>query len=208
MSSPQTTPRWRRRPGDRPREILRAALEVFGEQGLAGARIDDIARRAGLSKGTLYHYFPSKEALFRALVRETVDASTRGVLPADAAGAPSTLLRAFIRGFWTRASSTGNQILYRLVMAELHRFPELVSFYAEEISGSSVRFVAALVQRGIDAGEFRGVDPLAAGRLLVSLVAQNALWSGRPELFPHAAARSDEQVVGEVEDFFFRALRN
>src|ERR1043165_10134843 len=65
-------PRWRRLPEERPRQILAAALEVFGEHGLAGARLEDIAKRAGLSKGTIYLYFPNKEELFREMVRDTV----------------------------------------------------------------------------------------------------------------------------------------
>ena len=65
-------PRWRRLPGERPGQILQAALEVFGERGLAASRLEDIAKRAGLSKGTIYLYFPNKEELFREMVRHTV----------------------------------------------------------------------------------------------------------------------------------------
>src|SRR3954454_20532119 len=67
-----TEPRWRRLPEERPRQILAAALEVFAEHGLAAARLEDIAKRAGLSKGTIYLYFPNKEALFREVIRQTV----------------------------------------------------------------------------------------------------------------------------------------
>ena len=66
----QTEPRWRRLPEERPKQILAAALEVFGERGLASARLEDIAKRAGLSKGTIYLYFPNKEELFREMVRQ------------------------------------------------------------------------------------------------------------------------------------------
>src|SRR6478609_2769386 len=69
---PNQEPRWRRLPEDRPRQILTAALEVFGERGLAAARLDDIAKRAGLSKGTIYLYFPNKEELFREVIRNSV----------------------------------------------------------------------------------------------------------------------------------------
>src|SRR5690349_3177810 len=69
---PNQEPRWRRLPEDRPGQILTAALEVFGERGLAAARLDDIAKRAGLSKGTIYLYFPNKEELFREMVRAIV----------------------------------------------------------------------------------------------------------------------------------------
>src|SRR3954470_17850474 len=65
-------PRWRRLPKERPAQIVEAALEAFGERGLAGARLEDIARRAGVAKGTIYSYFPNKEALFQAVIRRTV----------------------------------------------------------------------------------------------------------------------------------------
>src|SRR6478672_8571642 len=72
MSEAVTEPRWRRLPEERPRQILDAAFAVFAERGLAAARLDDIAKRAGLSKGTIYLYFPNKEELFREVVHSTV----------------------------------------------------------------------------------------------------------------------------------------
>jgi AcrR family transcriptional regulator len=206
MATMPAAPRWRRRPEDRPREILAAAMEVFADQGLAGARIDDIAARAGLSKGTVYHYFPGKDALFRELVRQIVRDNTVGIVAADADGPARDLLRAFIRGLWAWVRTPEFDALYRLVLGELRQFPDLSRFYADEIAGRTVEHVAALVQRGISAGEFHAVDAPAAGRALVALLTQNALWVSRPEVFPHAAWRSDEQVLAEVEEFFFAAL--
>ena len=74
MNSPLATPeqRWTRRKQARPAEILDAALKVFAEKGYAGARMDDIARRAGVTKGTIYLYFENKEAVFKSLVRESI----------------------------------------------------------------------------------------------------------------------------------------
>jgi AcrR family transcriptional regulator len=206
MKPAPTAPRWRRRPEDRPREILQAALEVFAEQGLAGARIDHIAARAGVGKGTLYHYFPGKDELFRELVRQTVREMTVGVLPPETQGTATELLRGFMRGYWARLRTPGFDALYRLVLGELHNFPELVRFYAGEIAGTTVEFVARLVERGIAEGELGAVDPRAAGRMLVALLTQNALWAARPALFPHAASRPDAEMLAEVEEMFFRAV--
>ena len=72
MSEPVAEPRWRRLPEERPKQILEAALAVFAERGLAAARLEDIAKRAGVSKGTIYLYFENKEELFRGVVRDTV----------------------------------------------------------------------------------------------------------------------------------------
>src|SRR2546430_11962234 len=93
MAKPQ--PRWRRRKDDRPAEILSAALDCFAERGFAATRLDDIAARAGVSKGTLYLYFPGKEELFKALVREELlpnverlEAAAAGPRPAPDLAAP------------------------------------------------------------------------------------------------------------------------
>lgn len=207
MTTIQAAPRWRRRPEDRPRQILAAALQVFAEQGLAGTRIDDIAARAGLSKGTVYHYFPGKDALFRALVRQMVTDNTEGVVPFDAPGSPRELLRAYIHGVWVRMRTPEFHAMYRLILGELHQFPDLTEFYASEIAGRTMEKVADMVNRGVAAGEFRRVDGKAAGRALAALLTQNAMWAGRPELFPHVANRSDEQVLAEIDEFFFQSLQ-
>ena len=185
---------------------MSAAVEVFAEQGLAGARIDDIAARAGLSKGTVYHYFPGKDALFRELVRRMVSENTEGVVSAGAQGSPRELLRSYIHGVWRRMRTPGFHAMYRLVLGELHQFPDLARFYADEIAGRTTDHVAALVERGTARGEFRAVDPRAAGRTLAALLTQNALWAGRPELFPHTAHRGDDEVLAEIDEFFFRSI--
>ncbi|HEV8407280.1 MAG TPA: helix-turn-helix domain-containing protein, partial [Sphingomicrobium sp.] len=73
-------PRWQRRAEDRPREICAAALEVFAEKGFAAAKLDEIARRAGVSKGTLYLYFADKEQLFRAVVRDSIAPNVEAII--------------------------------------------------------------------------------------------------------------------------------
>src|SRR3569832_980450 len=96
-------PRWRRLPGERPEQILNAALIEFGERGLAGARLEDIAKRAGLSKGTIYLYFPNKEELFREVIRQTIIAqierAERELAAATQQSATETLTQ-FVRGYW------------------------------------------------------------------------------------------------------------
>jgi len=96
-------PRWRRLPEERPRQILEAALATFGERGLACSRLEDIAKRAGLSKGTIYLYFPNKEELFREVVRQTViaqiECAERELAEAAALTATETLVQ-FVRSYW------------------------------------------------------------------------------------------------------------
>src|ERR1700759_2945816 len=97
-------PRWRRLPEERPGQILAAALEVFGERGLAAARLDDIARRAGVSKGTIYLYFPNKEELFREMIRHIVvgqlEAAERAA--SESTGSATETLTEFMRTYWMR----------------------------------------------------------------------------------------------------------
>src|SRR3954466_9415069 len=101
VSEATSEPRWRRLPEERPRQILDAALAVFAERGLAAARLDDIAKRAGLSKGTIYLYFPNKEELFREVIRNSVIAFIeRAEAFFESERQPKQALRAWIRGYW------------------------------------------------------------------------------------------------------------
>src|SRR4051812_30348895 len=168
-AAPNTTePRWRRLPEERPRQILDAALEVFGERGLALARLDDIAKRAGVSKGTIYLYFPNKEELFREMVRDIVvgqlEAAERAI--SESTGSATDTLVDFMRNYWQRVRGPQFGPLFRLIHAEIHNFPDLGRFYGEEVVLRQQRLIAGIVQRGIDSGEFREVDPYLAARML------------------------------------------
>src|ERR671932_2541425 len=118
-------PRRRRLPEERPRQIIEAALEVFGERGLAGARLGEIAKRAGVSKGTIYLYFPNKEALFCEMIREmvgrTIEQTEARIVSSH--GTASEQLREYMRSLWEYTRSRVFETLYRLTMGELHHFP-------------------------------------------------------------------------------------
>src|SRR4051812_20118599 len=119
--------KFRRLPEERPRQILHAALAVFGERGLAAARLDDIAKRAGLSKGTIYLYFPNKEELFREVVRDTVvtqlEAGERMI--GETSTSVTAVLTEFMRTYWTFIRSAEFAPIFRLIHAEIHNFPDL-----------------------------------------------------------------------------------
>lgn len=215
MSSPPhsashgSEPRWRRLPEERPGQILNAALEVFGEHGLAAARLDDIARRAGLSKGTIYLYFPNKEELFREMVRNTVvrkiEESERDF---EVGGSSATeALAAFMRRYWTFIRSTQFAPLFRLIHAEIHNFPDLARFYAEEVIARGHRLVGAIISRGIEAGEFRPIDPSVAARMLTAPFIMHGLWCTHRECFVSVAKKSDDQILDELMQFYFHAIQ-
>src|SRR5207244_2200554 len=176
--APAKSPKWRRRPEHRPQQIIDAALEVFGECGLAKSRLQDIAARAGVSKGTIYLYFPNKEELFREVVRQTAVAAIEvGEKTVNAGGSPSEQLYGAMRGYWAFVSSPIFNTLHRLVLGELHQFPDLARFYADEVVTRGLNLLGGIIRRGTEAGEFRDVDPMIAARMLVALTVMNAIWS-------------------------------
>jgi len=207
MPAEVAEPRWRRLPEERPQQILRAALEVFGEHGLAGARLEDIARRAGVSKGTIYLYFPNKEALFREMIRSTiVEAIVAGEGIPRLSSAREQLLT-FMQSYWNFVRTPSFFVIYRVVVSELHHFPDLVEFYSAEVILRGQKLIAGIISRGIETGEFRSIDPVVAGRMLISLFTTSAMWCCKRKFFPSLQARSDEQVYDELVDFYLSALR-
>jgi len=204
-----TEPRWRRLPEERPGQILTAALAVFGERGLAAARLEDVAKRAGLSKGTIYLYFPNKEELFREMVRHSVVSAIeeREQRISAAAGSASEVLTEYLRSYWKFIRSEPFAPLFRLIHAEIHNFPDLARFYAEEVVARSHRLLGNLIARGIESGEFRPVDPYVAARMLTAPFVMHGVWCTHREFFASVAMKSDEQVLEELIDFSLHALQ-
>ena len=202
--------RRRRDPQSRPQQILDAAFHEFGERGLAGARLDDIAKRAGVAKGTIYLYFPNKEALFREMVRTTIiaalDTAEQLLDQGDDESAESQLRR-LATGWWVFLRSDRFQVVQRLVLAELQHFPDLMQFYADAVVARGIRLMGSVVARGTARGEFRELPPETAARMLSALTMMHSLWCARRQFFPTLAGTSDESVCAEVLDFYLHALR-
>ena len=209
MSEPATAePRWRRLPEERPKQIIDAALAVFGERGLAASRLEDIAKHAGVSKGTIYLYFPNKEELFREVIRTTVISKIeeREQQYLGAAGTPTSVFENFMRTYWKYLRSAEFAPIFRLVHAEIQNFPDLAAFYAEEVVARGHRLIETLITKGIEAGEFRGVDPRVAARMLASTFVMHGVWCTHREYFQSVAGKTDEQILQELIDFFLHAL--
>ena len=199
-------PKWRRQPEHRPQQIIEAALEVFGECGLANARLQDIADRAGVSKGTIYLYFPNKEELFREMIRRTAVAAIERAEQVVTQGTPTTQLLAFMRGYWSFVRTPVFSTIYRLVLGELHQFPDLAKFYAHEVVARGQRLLSGIIRRGSDAGEFREIDPMIAARMLVALVVMNGIWRDEHTGVPLLAHKSDEDVFNELAQFYLHSI--
>ena len=154
-------PRWQRRKDARPAEILSAALDVFAERGFAAAKLDEVAARAGVSKGTLYLYFESKNELFRSMVRGLLlpNLAMAERAMAESKGSATDLLRHVILTFGKVLITTKLGAIPKLIIAESTNFPDLARFYYEEVISRGMRFVGGLIKRGVESGEFRPITP-------------------------------------------------
>lgn len=162
MNAPEKKPqpRWARRKDARPEEIIAAALDLFVERGYASTRLEDVAARAGVSKGTLYLYFENKEDLFKAVVRGNVlPVLQHGeVLIERFPGSSAELVRQMVRGWWDLTGSTKIAGIPKLIIAEAGNFPDLAKFYYDEVILRAHSLFRRVLQRGIASGEFREVD--------------------------------------------------
>ena len=168
MSSPanaRNEPRWTRRKEARPEEITAAALELFVERGFAATRLEDVAARAGVSKGTVYLYFANKEELFKAVVREGLVSPIAEMKDyvAQFPGSTFDLLRMLVLGWWEKVGATRMAGIPKLLLGESGNFPELVRFYLAEVVEPGHAVMTAIVKRGIARGEFRKVNPEDGG---------------------------------------------
>lgn len=162
MSPPVQTPppRRARRKEARPGELLDAALDLFVEKGFAATRVEEVAARAGVSKGTLFLYFPSKEELFKAVVRETIAGRfTEWNNEIESfEGDTASLVRDLMHTWWERIGQTQAAGITKLVMSEANLFPEIATFYQHEVITPGHQLIRRVLQRGMARGEFRRMD--------------------------------------------------
>jgi AcrR family transcriptional regulator len=152
-----TEPRYQRRKEDRPQEIAEAAFEAFAENGYAQTRVEDVAQRAGVSKGLMYLYFRTKEELFKAVIRNVVsrrvDALIRVVEQTELSS------EEFIRGpmldFMKGIPDSRVPVVIRLLLAEAPRHPDLVDYYWENVVSRGLEAIRRFIARGVERGEFR-----------------------------------------------------
>jgi len=196
-----------RRPDERAEEIIAAAETVFARDGLARARMEEIARQASVSKGTIYLYFSGKDDLFRTMVRSRMEKALEGLSTSTGTDGPAgPRLRRFTRALWEHLRRPLFVDMYRLVLGELHQFPELAAFYSREVAGRIRASTARILKDGMDDGSFVPADPDVAARMVVGLLIQHAVWRGRQELFPRLAGETDEEMLGHIQDFIEAAL--
>ncbi|MGD8483631.1 MAG: TetR/AcrR family transcriptional regulator [Thioalkalispiraceae bacterium] len=207
-STVQQDPRWQRRKDERPAEIIDAALQLFVERGYAATRLTDIARAAGISKGSLYRYFESKDALFKAMVKQVVIPELeKAEMTANAyQGDISSLIRHMVVDWWETMGESRICGIPKLIIAEASNFPELAEFYVNEVIKRVRKLVAGIIERGIRTGEFRAdISAEYAARLLISPIVFAAIWN-------HSLAPFDEPYdvrtyLRNQTDIFIRGLQ-
>ena len=178
--SPEHPPvaRRERRKEARPGELIQAALELFVEKGFSATRSEEVAARAGVSKGTLFLYFQSKEDLFREVIRTRLADHflAMGQELEDYQGPTEALLRSGLQTWWERIGNTPAGGLTRLVMSESNNFPEIAAYYQTAVVKPGRELLGRILMRGIERGEFRCVDVPQAVMSLVSAMVFVMTW--------------------------------
>lgn len=198
----------RRRKHARPRELLVAAMALFIEKGFAATRTEEIAERAGVSKGTLYLYFDGKEHLFTDLIAERFFCSFpfEGDKRLDAR-AGAELLRGVVTA-WASALIEGRVGgVVKLVFTEVHHFPVLADFWVHQVLAPTRAVVRQAVERGIASAEFRAIDPDLVMNALVQPLIATCLH--RQVINPHVPCpfiASDQEPPGRHVEWVVRGL--
>jgi len=171
-------PRFQRRKEDRPQEITEAAFEVFAEKGYARARVQEVAARAGVSKGLLYLYFETKQALFKAVIRSVVIRRIDALLVAVDNTELSS--EAFMRGplidFMKAVPGSPVAVVIRLLIAEGQRHPDLVDYYWDNVVAKGLAALTRIVERGVERGEFNDTDVTRLPQLVLAPVMVSVIW--------------------------------
>ena len=168
----------KRRKEARPSELLAAALELFVEKGFAATRLEDVASRAGVAKGTLYLYYENKEALFKAVIQE-------GVIPviveneaiaAQHRGSNFDLMEILLANWWTKIGQTAFAGIPKLMVAEARNFPELGRYYVENVINRGRALVGSALLRGMESGEFRKMDVETTIDVVIAPILMLLIW--------------------------------
>ena len=190
-------PRWRRRKEDRPGEIVEAALAVFAEKGFAAARLDDIAARAGVSKGALYLYFTDKQALFRAVVVHAVAPNLDAIeeVAGRYEGAFAPLARLLLTKLARIATESPVGSVAKMVIGESRNFPELAKIWHDDLVSRALTLISGLIGRAQAQGEVRPGDPRVFALSLVAPVMLGVIW--RETFVPVGAAPFDLTALAQ-----------
>ena len=191
-------PKYQRRKEDRPQEIADAAFKMFAEKGYAATRIDDVAKRAGVSKGLTYLYYKTKEDLFKAVVKNVVVRRVDALL--DDVETTELSSEAFIRGplltFMKRVPGSPIAIVIRLLIAEGRRHPDLVDYYYDNVVARGLDAIRRFVERGVARGEFKPEAAELQPQLFLAPMMLSMIWR---LIFTEKPLDTDRLMEDQVE---------
>ena len=199
--------KWRRRKEARPAEIIDAALDLFVANGFIATRLDQVARKAGVSKGTVYLYFESKEALFREVVKQIIipEVEKAEQKAAEFSGSQSELLKILILNWWEAVGKSRLAGIPKLMVSEASNFPELAEFYLENVVSRARNLVAGCIRKGIAECEFRECEPVATTRLLLAPLVFAVIWDKSLRAYDKEQYDVEEYIRLHV-DIFLKGL--
>jgi AcrR family transcriptional regulator len=198
-----------RRKEARPGELLDAALDLFVEKGFAATRAEEVAARAGVSKGTLFLYFPSKEELFKAVVRENISGRfaewNQEFETFD--GTAADMVRYCMKVWWERIGATRASGITKLMISEARNFPELAAFYQQEVIAPGTQLIRRMLQRGVDAGEFRPLDlDYAVYGIVAPMIFLIMMKHSLGACVPHAYPLDPERYIASQVDLVLMGI--
>jgi AcrR family transcriptional regulator len=208
MTDRSVTKKRRRRPEARPGEILAAALALFSKKGFSATRMDEVAARAGVSKGAIYLYFPDKSALLKALVQQATGGQIAQVaqLAEFRDGAVAPLIRQLIAQIAHRIETTELPSIIKLVIAESRAHPAIGKFYLDNVIRTALPILERLIQRGVTSGEFRAVNAQLTAKCLMGPMLLSVIW--RSVFQPLGAEAMDIKALAtQHADLFLRGLK-
>lgn len=193
-------PKFRRRAEARPDEVLDAALSLFARQGYAKTKVEQVARRAGVSKGAVYLYFPSKEAILEGLVRRTIDPITRGVFEGmhGYRGDPRPLIAQFLRRVSGVMAGDQTRLLPVIIVGEAATAPGVAELFRNTVLDQALPAITALLRQGVEGGYIRAVDPEMTARTIIGPLLAHLLLSELFGVCPEGGLQMDRLVENHL----------
>ncbi|MCB9993642.1 MAG: TetR/AcrR family transcriptional regulator [Hyphomicrobiaceae bacterium] len=201
-------PKFRRRAEARPDEVLDAALLEFAEKGFAATKVEDIARKAGLSKGAVYLYFPSKRSLLEGLVRRAVIPITKNAarLAANVKGSSLDVIGLILKGIVHQFKNPKSVAIPKLILHEALGLPEVAEFYRNAVLDVAMPVMRGLIEKGIETGEIRPVDPDMTVRSIVGPILIHLMLAEVFNVLPEGGLRFDDLLENHLS-ILTRGLR-
>ena len=206
--TPDSTLKRERRKQARPGELLEAALDLFVQKGFAGTKVEEVAARAGVSKGTLFLYFPTKEDLFKAVVSENLAQHFPGWNQAfeSFAGSTADMLRFALHSWWEKIGATPASGICKLMISESRNFPELLAFYVESVMRPGNLLLRRILERGMATGEFRPMDSSLAVHAIVAPMIYIMVWENALTAYSDSLNMKPESFLDQHIDILLQGL--